>query len=173
MPRIGEIRRAKEIGYTGWSKHIWHACVDCGKERWVQYNYFKAGKRIRCKECGYKLRGRNQRGANAPSWRGGCHINPQGYIMVYLFVDDPFYEMTCGNGYAREHRLVMAKHLGRILGRREFVHHKNGVKTDNRIGNLELVTPEGHMGYHVTGYRDGYKKGLKDGRSKQITLLKS
>ncbi|KKN76441.1 hypothetical protein LCGC14_0369500 [marine sediment metagenome] len=34
MPEIGEIKRGKEIGKTGkW--HVWHACVDCGKERWV------------------------------------------------------------------------------------------------------------------------------------------
>lgn len=42
------------------------------------------------------------------------------------------------------HRALMQEHVGRSLGRNEYVHHVNEDKRDNRIDNLKIVSPSEH-----------------------------
>lgn len=42
------------------------------------------------------------------------------------------------SGWVREHIVVMEQKIGRALVKGEEVHHRNGVKDDNRPENLEI-----------------------------------
>lgn len=71
------------------------------------------------------------------NWKGGRHTY-NGYVSVILDSSSPFTSMRNIHGYVLEHRLVVAKELGRSLESYETVHHVNGVKDDNSIDNLQL-----------------------------------
>ena len=80
--------------------------------------------------------------AGPARWRNGkwdkpqreSFINDSGYRMVYA----PESPAANPRGYVIEHRYEMTKLLGRELYPGENVHHINGVRTDNRLENLEL-----------------------------------
>lgn len=91
--------------------------------------------------CRDRLRMGPDRRASGPqhhAWKGGRRVDGNGYVQVHVPVDDPMYAMATSLGYVPEHRLVMARSLGRALTSKETVHHINGDKMDNDLGNLQL-----------------------------------
>lgn len=82
-------------------------------------------------------------GPGGPHWKGGVSTDSQGYVQEWVSRDDPFFCMATRNGksdagYAPQHRLVMARKLGRPLLSTETVHHIDGEKSNNDPGNLQL-----------------------------------
>ena len=89
--------------------------------------------------------------------------NKKGYITTAIAKDSPYDLMATSYGWVLEHRLIMAIELDRCLESSEIVHHKNGVKDDNRVENLVIKSNGQHSTDHGKGYQDGFKKGYRDG----------
>lgn len=120
------------------------ACEDCGLKRLVLVVRGIPKHKV-CKRCQLKYFWGNNRqrvGENHPNWKGGIVKGNNGYIRVKLYPNDFFYLMANKQGYVLEHRLVVAKALGRCLLPWEVVHHKEGyAKDDNRYPEtLQLIT---------------------------------
>ena len=113
-------------------------------------------KRTCSRKCGVRLAIREGRwhtpnppnswGPSNTNWKGGRKMQG-GYVYILAPPDHPIRGKCNGKRrYIAEHRLVMERHLGRHLLDKERVHHRNGVKDDNRIENLELVATA-HKGW--------------------------
>lgn len=68
-----------------------------------------------------------------------------GYLRMYA-AKHPFAD---GRKEIHVHVMVMEMHIGRRICESECVHHKNEIKTDNRIENLELMSHAAHSAIHA------------------------
>jgi hypothetical protein len=80
-------------------------------------------------------------------------LDHDGYIWIY----EPAFKVRNSKqaprlhrrqGFHPEHRVVASRMLGRPLRRDEHVHHINGIKTDNRPENLQVMSQQAHRKLH-------------------------
>ena len=107
-------------------------------------------------------------GVRNHAWKGGKKIMNGGYMGIRN-QEHP----RNINGYVYEHILIMERFLGRPLkwydfndSRNEIVHHKNGIKNDNKLENLQLMTHGENIALH-NKMRD-YSKMLRNERGEFI-----
>jgi transcriptional regulator with XRE-family HTH domain len=68
------------------------------------------------------------------NFKTGRYRNGSGYVQVLV----PEHPAAGKGGYVPEHRHLVEQALGRFLESYEQVHHKNAVRWDNRLSNLEV-----------------------------------
>lgn len=107
-------------------------CVVCGKA----FRTFPCQLKLGRKYCSRRCYGEANSGSNNYSFTNGF-IRSDGYR-----------ELSVRGRKVLEHRYVMEQHLGRRLTRWESVHHKDGNKTNNDLGNLEVLSLREHTIKH-------------------------
>ena len=136
-------------------------CIQCGSEFSVR-PYREKSAKFCSSSCNTKwkwknkvfLNNRNQlKGSEHKMWKGGVK-KLHGYVLIY----SPNHPNKDKQGYVREHRLVVEREIGRYLMKDEVIHHKNGLKNDNRLLNLEVISNQEHSQIHQRKRMEIFRK---------------
>lgn len=84
-----------------------------------------------------RTKAENATGKRSGQFKEGSTKDKDGYVWIWD-----------GKKRILEHRFNMEKHIGRHLKNKEFVHHINGNREDNRIENLKIVSSAQHRKEH-------------------------
>lgn len=112
------------------SRVRWHCRCACGKKSFVWENNLVRGLTRSCGCLAYESRKKG----HCKYKRGDKVVDGAGYVRVKM----PDHPNSFSDGYVLEHVLVMSENIGRPLRKGESVHHKNGIRNENSIKNLEL-----------------------------------
>ena len=91
-------------------------------------------------------KGRLTRRKNLDKDIGKRTITTHGYVRIYVGKTHQ-YSKDYG-GSLLEHTFVMENYLNRAIKKNEVIHHINGIKTDNNIKNLDVMTMDEHNKCH-------------------------
>lgn len=123
----------------------WLCKCDCGSTTLCYSSNLMSGRRTSCGCLGSeKTVNRNKELAKPDGYK---HTNSQGYVTM----KSKNHPNADKKGWVLEHIFVMSNHLGRKIDTAsgENIHHKNGIRHDNRIENLELWTSSQPKGQRV------------------------
>lgn len=141
------------VFYIGKRRRVPVQCK-CGQHQSVDLADLIRGKTKSCRKCSSKISCRppinHLRGKENPNWKTGRTYS-HGYVLLSNFYDHP---NANTRGRLREHIYVMSEHLGRPLLPHENVHHKNGIRDDNRLENLELWSTSQPKGQRIEDKTD-------------------
>jgi hypothetical protein len=133
----GDFIRTQDTSYV---KVPW--TCDCGNSGITSWQLIK--KSSNCIHCKPRKNGQGKGDKNT-NWTGGIRKTSGGYRRIYV-PEHPYADKRLT---VMEHRLVMERLVGRYLYPNENVHHKNGIKNDNRPENLELWSTSQPSGQRV------------------------
>lgn len=139
--KFGRLTVLKRVDGKKGKRGFWICKCECGNLHEVYGSVLRNGDTRSCGCLNDETR-RNRKRDKHPCWKGGRYQESSGYIRI-LDSDHPHADKS---GYVLEHLAVMSESLGRALFEGETVHHKNGIKDDNRLENLEFRTH-----HHPTG----------------------
>ncbi len=149
----GAVRRfcSRDCQRKHMSADVFFTCKECGGSITIKRGKLHLdrgeNKRQYCsKSCLHRAWDRDGK-PDKRTFEGKIHVSSSGYIYEHA----PNHPATQGKEYKYigQHRLVMERHLGRELVKGESVHHKNGVRTDNTLSNLELWSRSQPAGQRV------------------------
>ena len=109
---------------------FWLFQCDCGNIKSLVASDVKRGSTRSCGCMRHELWKQS-----SSTYKGDRYVSPDGYVFVLGHKGHP---NANAHGRIAEHILVMSEILGRPLRKGESVHHKNGIRDENRPENLEL-----------------------------------
>jgi hypothetical protein len=143
-------------GHQNFQRKIFVSCSTCGEYRYINscaLSQVRLGKQASCWEC-HKIKLGKKNSTNVK----GRHRNKHGYIVRTLASFTPeelvFLQPMFRRGGRKkateilEHRALYALHHKVTFDSKQIIHHKNGIKDDNRIENLELISLSAHTKEH-------------------------